>query len=489
MLVIDDNEVDQENVRRMLGDKYELLLAYSGEEGLRLAHSTTLDCVLLDHHLPDAEGLDLVPQLVKRQIPVVMLTGRGNEVVAVEAMKRGCQDYLNKEDLTKDSLTRSISHAIEKAKLNRTIRLQQEKLEQHAQELEGSNREFLMLAANVPARFCYIDADQRYRYINRRVEELYQLPEEEIIGKHAREVVGAEAYELLREYIEKALSGEQVSFEFTISFPRSNTRHVRGTYVPRFSEADGKVLGFYAVINDVTDLKEAEQRLVRSERLAAIGEAMTGLAHESRNILARIQASARMIARRITGDDDLLKLLDRIEKAQDDLHRLFEEVGRYAAPVKLNCEPAHLGNLLRETWEHLAPVREGRNAELLEVSGGVAPRCIVDTFFIRQVFRNILENALAACKDPMQIEVEYAEAQIGKKAALRIAMRDNGPGLTPKERGKVFDAFYTTKTHGTGLGLAIVKRIVDAHGGTITVGLGTVVRGAEFLITVPRRQT
>ena len=134
-------------------------------------------------------------------------------------------------------------------------------------------------------------------------------------------------------------------------------------------------------------------------------------------------------------------------------------------------------------------MREGRNAELLEVSGGVAPRCIVDTFFIRQVFRNILENALAACKDPMQIEVEYAEAQIGKKAALRIAMRDNGPGLTPKERGKVFDAFYTTKTHGTGLGLAIVKRIVDAHGGTITVGLGTVVRGAEFLITVPRRQT
>jgi len=486
LLIIDDNDVDRERVRRFLDDAYELLEAASGKDGLKQLQSMQFDCVLLDHRLPDMAGLDLIPHFVEHEVPVVMLTGRGNEVVAVEAMKRGCQDYLNKEDLTKDSLFRAISHAIEKAGLNTTIRRQQAKLKQHSQELEESNREFRMLAANVPARFCYIDADQRYRYVNKRLEELFGIPEEEIIGEQVRDVLGTEAYECVREHIEKALSGEQVSFETAISFA-SGPRHIRATYVPRFGEDADKVLGYYSVVADVTELKEAEQRLVRSERLAAIGEAMTGLAHESRNILARIQASARMIARRLTGDDDLLKLLNRIEKAQDDLHHLFEEVGRYAAPVKLNCNSSHLGRLLLETWENLATLREGRKAQLQEVSGNMDLHCFVDGFSMQQVFRNILENALAACEDPVEIRVEYTETRIGKKAALCIAMRDNGPGLKPTQEQKVFDAFYTTKTHGTGLGLAIVKRIVEAHGGEITVGPGAG-RGAEFLVTLPRIQ-
>ena len=111
---------------------------------------------------------------------------------------------------------------------------------------------------------------------------------------------------------------------------------------------------------DITERKEAEERLFQSQRLAALGEAMTGLVHESRNILARMQAGLRMIARRVASDPEFLKFLKRVEKAHDDLHRVFEEVRQFAAPVKLKCEPTHLGKLLQQTWEDLALLTEGR---------------------------------------------------------------------------------------------------------------------------------
>lgn len=486
LLIIDDSEVDRARTHHFLDGKYELHEASSGKDGLEKVQSMNFSCVLLEQRLPDMEGLDLIPQLVQREIPAVMLTGHGTELIAVKAMKRGGQDYLSKEGLTKDSLLQAIFHAVTKVEAGSVIRQQQELLKQHTRELEATNHEFRLLAANVPARFCYVDAEQRYRYVNERIEELFEVPKEELLGKHTADVLGPETYEILKEHIDKALSGQRVSFEAILTFPKKGRRHIRATYVPRVGEEDEQVVGYYSVVADVTDLKQAEQRLVQSERLAAIGEAMTGLAHESRNILARIQASARMIARRVTGDDDLLKLLNRIEKAQDDLHRLFEEVGRYAAPVKLSCAPSHLGQLLEETWENLAPLRVGRNAQLEETSNNMDLRCVVDSFSVQQVFRNILENAIAACEDPIKIQVTYSEARINNKEALRVAIRDNGPGLTPQQEQKIFDAFYTTRTHGTGLGLAIAKRIVDAHGGEITVGTGAN-RGAEFQATFPRR--
>ena len=114
--------------------------------------------------------------------------------------------------------------------------------------------------------------------------------------------------------------------------------------------------------------------------------------------------------------------------------------------------------------------------------------CEVDEFAIRQVFLNVLENALAACTDPVEITVRYTTASLLGRPALCIAVRDNGPGLTPEQSARVFDAFYTTKTHGTGLGLAIALRSVERHGGTITVARGDGT-GAEFLITLPRKQS
>jgi signal transduction histidine kinase len=109
----------------------------------------------------------------------------------------------------------------------------------------------------------------------------------------------------------------------------------------------------------------------------------------------------------------------------------------------------------------------------------------VDPFRLEQVFRNIFENSLAACPDPVRVVVRCQAAELDGRPAVRVSVQDNGPGLSPEQRQRIFDPFFTTKTKGTGLGMAIAERIVEAHGGTIAVGPGAG-GGAEILITLPR---
>jgi signal transduction histidine kinase len=118
--------------------------------------------------------------------------------------------------------------------------------------------------------------------------------------------------------------------------------------------------------------------------------------------------------------------------------------------------------------------------------------CLVDQFRVEQIFRNLLENALAASKDPVVIEVGCADSSLQGRPALTISVRDNGPGLTSEQKHRIFEPFFTTKTKGTGLGMAIAKRIVEAHGGRIALGdrcgdgSGG---GAEIVITLPREES
>jgi PAS domain S-box-containing protein len=234
------------------------------------------------------------------------------------------------------------------------------------------------------------------------------------------------------------------------------------------------------------ELKEAQRQALQSERLAAVGQMVAGLAHESRNALQRAQACLTVLTLWLEGRPRELEVLARLQRAQDDLSRLFEEVREYAAPIHLNLRLCRVADVWREAWQNLGPLREQAKAELRE-EGGVEWELHVDPFRLRQVFRNLLENALAAGGSPPRVEVRCSPADLGGQEALRIAMRDNGPGFDPEHAARLFEPFFTTKVQGTGLGLAICKRVVEAHGGRIEAGpAGTF--GAEVAITLPRRE-
>jgi signal transduction histidine kinase len=237
---------------------------------------------------------------------------------------------------------------------------------------------------------------------------------------------------------------------------------------------------------DITTLKQAQERTLQAERLAAIGQMMTGLAHESGNALARSQACLEMLALEVHDRPEALDLVARIQKAQDHLQQLYEEVRGYAAPLKLEREPHSVRSVWQQAWNNLSVQHQGRRAAVQEQCGGVHLRLPVDPFRLEQVFRNILENALAACRDPVEITIRCSDAALEGRPALRVSVRDNGPGLSAEQQRRIFEPFFTTKTKGTGLGMAIAKRIVEAHGGQIEARAGP---GAEILITLPRENS
>jgi signal transduction histidine kinase len=233
------------------------------------------------------------------------------------------------------------------------------------------------------------------------------------------------------------------------------------------------------------EYQRAEERSRQAERLAAIGEMVAGLAHESRNALQRSQACLEMLEMEVEDRPAALDLIRRIQRAQDDLHHLYEEVREYAAPLRLLTEACDLDQVWRETWSQLESARNGKAVVLREQLDAANLSCECDPFALGQVFRNIFENAIAACDEPGEILIRCTEATLHEHPALRIAIQDNGPGIPTAIKELVFEPFFTNKTKGTGLGMAIARRIVEAHRGRIVVG-DDCDSGAEFVLTLQR---
>jgi signal transduction histidine kinase len=232
-------------------------------------------------------------------------------------------------------------------------------------------------------------------------------------------------------------------------------------------------------------LREAEQRAEQAERLAGLGQRTAILAHEARNALQQTMVNLQILARKVSNQPEVRDLVARAQRAQQSLARLFEDVRSYAAPLLLESETLNLREVWQLAWSNLAEMRREKEAELREkIAGDLC--CWGDRFRLEQVFRNLFENALTACPNPVRIEVCCVESVFRRRPAIRLAVRDNGHGLTPEQRQRVFEPFYTTKSQGTGLGLAVSNRIIEAHQGQISVGaLGS--GGAEFVILLPRQ--
>jgi signal transduction histidine kinase len=235
-------------------------------------------------------------------------------------------------------------------------------------------------------------------------------------------------------------------------------------------------------------MEEDHRKLLQSERLAAIGQVVTGLTHESRNALQRTHACLDMLSQEVKDRPRALELVARIEESQDHLHFQYEQVREYAAPLRVAPVPTRLEEVVEAAWARLDHLHGSRDVRFRQHRESSSLDCEVDRFAIEQAFRNIFENSLAAGKDPVEIDVRYRDGRLPHRPgpSLTVSVRDNGPGLDGEQRARIFEPFYTTKTRGTGLGMAIARRLVEAHGGTIELGpLGP--PGAEVVVTLPRK--
>lgn len=237
----------------------------------------------------------------------------------------------------------------------------------------------------------------------------------------------------------------------------------------------------YATELDIRQRHQAKQ----DERLAAIGQMITGLAHEARNALQRMRASTESLEIELEGQQAYQQDLSRLSVAQDDLTRLFTEVQNYASPIVLEKENIKLSQVISQAWESLSRERQGRSCDLsVNISMGHNSG-YYDPFRLQQLFRNFFENSLAACPEPVTLTISALSAMLDDHPAVELIVRDNGPGLSESARAHVFEPFFTTKSKGTGLGMAIASRIVEAHGGRLSLGpVGS--SGADFRVILPR---
>lgn len=232
------------------------------------------------------------------------------------------------------------------------------------------------------------------------------------------------------------------------------------------------------------EIEEAQQKLVAAERLAAIGQMVAGLAHESRNAFQRSHACLDELTLDLTDKPDSLKLVRKIQKALDDLNRLLEEVREYSAPINLERRACNVAELVRDTWNQIVETRAHDQLPEIEfqTAGDFPASCLLDENRIQQVIRNLLENAIFACGEPGRIDVRCEPGSTPKQICVSIA--DNGSGVDDANREQIFAPFFTTKTKGTGLGLAICRRIVAAHFGRLTVESADS-GGAKFVLELP----
>jgi PAS domain S-box-containing protein len=474
VLVVDDDPDTRTNLCDILEmDDYQVDTAGSVGEVLARRDWSGLAAVLLDRRLPDGSAEELLPRIRKLapDAAVLIVTGYADLHGAVAALRQGAADYILKP-INPDALRASLARVAERRRLSEAK--------------ERSEVAFRTLVEAAPCMIVILRPDHTIAYFSRYAEEVTGYTAAEVLGRdYVQRFLPPEHRAGVADAVRRVLAGVPSRGYENPILRRDGLRRWMVWNAQRLEDYEGGP-AVLAVGQDISGLKQAQERALQAERLAAIGQMVTGLAHESGNALARSRGCLEMLAWEVEDRAEALDLIKRIQHAQDHLQQLYEEVRGYAAPINLEREVWDLSGVWRQAWANLAHLREGRDATLHEHRAGVELRCAIDQFRLEQVFRNILENALAACSDPVRIDVTCADTRFEGRPAVRVAVRDNGPGLTPEQRQRIFEPFFTTKTKGTGLGMAIAKRIVEAHGGQIAVGSGSAGPGAEIVLTLPR---
>lgn len=236
--------------------------------------------------------------------------------------------------------------------------------------------------------------------------------------------------------------------------------------------------GAVAVFQDLTDVREMERRMRRSETLAELGALAAGIAHELRNGLNPISGSVECLQRELKLDGENAVLMDLISRESQRLNRFVTDLLSYAKERDLALVPVDLADHLSEVCEAVA--RDPRRPAAVEVrvEPGLPDVTVrVDVDQMRQVWFNLASNAFQAVGGRGDVVIRWLDGE-GDQVIVEFA--DNGPGIAAEHMPFVGQPFFTTKEGGTGLGLAIAQRIIERHGGALTLhsvpGEGTTVR-------------
>jgi PAS domain S-box-containing protein len=320
-------------------------------------------------------------------------------------------------------------------------------------------------------------------YANRRWHDM-GYEQKQLLGRPLEHLVAPARSSILTEALSATLAGCQVdNLELQILRGDGRIGHFSVNLSPMRDE-QSHVISLVVVMTDVTDAASLQSKLMHAEKMAAVGQLVSGVAHEVNNPLTAILGFA----------DLLMENSELPESARKDMRVILQEAQRtkqivqnllsFARQMPPQRKALQLNPILRRTVQLRSYDFQSHGVEVIEQLDQGLPSVIGDSHQLQQVFLNILNNAYDAVGEtgrPARIEI----ATTHKGTSVEISFRDNGPGISHPDR--IFDPFFTTKEvgKGTGLGLSICYGIVHEHGGEILCQNNTGAPGATFVVRLP----
>ena len=443
VLIVDDDAALAENVAEIIATLgVDTAIAPDRKTALALAEGRDFDVALIDVRLPDGDGLSLLAPLRKSSpfAQLVLVTGNATLEGAIAAVRGDAFAYVLKPVSPPDLLD-TVRRALEQAGLYR----ERERLRVDLERSEARHRE---LVESMPAFVMALDGQGRITIWNRLLERVTGYSRSEMLGNDGTGIVGADER------------------PHDLPLKAGGSRKVRWNRAEMLGPDGTPIL--YAVGIDVTDEEEILRRLLRAERLAAVGTLAAGLAHEVRNPLNSASLQLTVLERRLARGESAATttpIVGIIGGEIERLEHLVRDFLAFAKPTPLQVRPVDIGQLIEAVAELIRLEAQASRVTVATEAAPSLPPVAGDPERLRQVLLNLTRNAIEAMHGRGGRLTLRAKAT--KDGGVDVEVEDDGPGFA--DNLPVFDAFFTTKDQGTGLGLSLVHRIVADHGGTVRV--------------------
>ncbi|HWS52570.1 MAG TPA: GAF domain-containing protein, partial [Pyrinomonadaceae bacterium] len=329
-----------------------------------------------------------------------------------------------------------------------------------------------------------VDTEGRMMWINTAGAEMNGYRKEELIGRHFLELVDEGDREAVFENFRRALAGEPQTIELRLATRGGGVRYVTTDSSPLV--IDGRTTGVLAITRDVTEQRQERERAAQADKLRALGQLASGVAHDFNNALAAILGRAQLL-RRAARDPEIARSLDIIQTAAEDAAATVRRIrsfahqgaGEESALLDVGVLLRDAVEITRTRWENDARARGLSYDVSLDAACGCHARGNASE--LREVFVNLIVNAIDAMPGGGRLSIRCRR----RGRALRLLFADTGAGMTEDVRARIFEPFFTTKgNYGTGLGLFVSYGIVERHRGHVAVESERG-RGTTFTVELP----
>lgn len=297
---------------------------------------------------------------------------------------------------------------------------------------------------------------------NRAAEIITEFSREEVLGKPLSSVFP----DVVRHAASSGASPKKKPYRYDVEFKKKDgTVGYLGFSMSSLKEPNGKPVGKLLIFQDLTAFKKMEDHVKRVEKLAAIGEMAAIIAHEIKNPLASMSGSIQLLNKEVNTTLVARKLTDIILRETDRLNALANDFLLFARPSSDKIEAVELSAAIGDTLELFRKddICQDRIIVLQDLTPEVWTE--MDPKHTRQILWNLLLNAAQAIDGRGTIQVSSNTTE----DMIRVAVKDDGCGMSKETISKIFDPFFTTKAHGTGLGLSIVYRLLESYNGRLDV--------------------